>query len=275
VTRRMANLEGVVGADLFERKQSGYQLTPLGRRVAAAAERVEDEVKSLKSALGAEKRALSGSVCVTTSEMVANILITPLLREFRKQHPGILVELIAADRTLDLARGEADVALRATLRPEGAGIVARRLTRAPWSVYCSRSYADEHGIPATLEALDGHAVVSVEGDLANLAGPRLLARRTPNSRISARSNSLTNLVLTLKEGLGIAMLPCMAGDSEPDLVRCLSPIPEIDGELWLIIREEVKSAPHVRAFADALAAHVHKMRSRIMGESRTLVGEGR
>jgi DNA-binding transcriptional LysR family regulator len=267
VTRRMANLEAVVGADLIERKQSGYQLTALGKRIAASAERVEDEVKALESMLGAAKRALTGSVCVTTSEMLASILITPLLREFRKQHPGILVELIAADRKLDLARGEADVALRATLRPEGAGIVARRLTRAPWSVYCSRSYADEHGTPATLEALDGHAVVSVEGELANLAGPRLLTRMTPSSRISARSNSLTNLVLTLKEGLGIAMLPCMAGDSEPDLVRCLPPLAEVEGELWLIIREEVKSAPHIRAFADALVAHVHRLRPRLTGES--------
>jgi DNA-binding transcriptional LysR family regulator len=90
---------------------------------------------------------------------------------------------------------------------------------------------------------------------------------TPSSRISARSNSLTNLVLTLKEGLGIAMLPCMAGDSEPELLRCLPPIAEIEGELWLIIREEVKSVPHIRAFADALAAHVQKMRPRIAGES--------
>jgi DNA-binding transcriptional LysR family regulator len=92
---------------------------------------------------------------------------------------------------------------------------------------------------------------------------------TPNSRVSARSNSLTNLVLTLKEGLGIAMLPCMAGDCEPDLVRCMPPIAEIEGELWLVVREEVKSAPHVRAFADALAAHVHKMRPRITGEGST------
>ena len=269
VTRRMASLEAAVGADLFERKQTGYDLTPLGERVAAVAARIEDEVNALESTIGAEHRALSGCVRVTSSEMLTNILITPWLRMFRKQHPGILIELINADSRLDLARGEADIALRGTTgdeRPEGGGIVVRRLTRAPWTVYCSRSYADEHGMPTTVGELDGHVVVGMEGALADLHGPQLLARLAPNARISARSNSLTNLVLTLKAGLGIAMLPCLAGDAEPDLVRCLPPLPELGGDLWLIVREEVKSAPHVRAVADSFATHIHGLRAQLTGE---------
>lgn len=270
VTRRMAHLEAAVGADLFERKQSGYHLTPLGQRIATVAARIEDEVKALESAIGADQRALTGSVRITTPEMLANILITPWLRTFRKEHPGILVELTADDRRLDLARGEADVALRAGIPqqgpPQDAGIVARRLSRVGWSVYCSRSYADEHGMPATMEALDGHAIVAVDGSMAHLPGPRLLARVAVNSRISARSNSLTNLFMTLKAGLGIATLPCIAGDADPELVRCLPPIAELEGELWLIVREEIKSAPHVRAFADSLAAHIRGYREQLAGQ---------
>src|SRR5262249_39815684 len=156
---------------LFERKQSGYQLTALGQRVAVAAERMEDEVKALESAIGAERRTLSGCVRFTTSEIMAGVFITPLLQGFRKQHPAVLGELIADDRRLDLARGEADVALRGGSRPEGAGIVARRLPNAAWSVYCSRAYAEEHGMPTTVEALDGHPIVVTDGRLAQLRGP--------------------------------------------------------------------------------------------------------
>ena len=131
--------------------------------------------------------------------------------KFHEQHPGILVELIADDRRLDLADGEADIAARGGSSPEGAGIVARRLPHVAWSVYCNRAYAEEHGVPATLQALDGHAVVGAEGAMANLPGPLWLARSAPNSKISARSNSLTNLVAALKAGLGIATLPCLVG----------------------------------------------------------------
>jgi DNA-binding transcriptional LysR family regulator len=208
-------------------------------------------------------------VRVTSPEILANILITPWLRTFRSQHPGTLVELITDDRRLDLARGEADVALRGTVgqdRPQDAGIVVRRLSSAPWSVYCSRSYADEHGTPATVEALDGHAILGMDGALADLPGPRWLVHNAPNSRISARSNNLTNLVSALKAGVGVAMLPCVAGDSDPDLVRCLPPIAELGGDLWLIVREEIKAVPHVRAVADSLATHIQGMRARLAGE---------
>jgi DNA-binding transcriptional LysR family regulator len=269
VMRRVAHIEAAIGADLFERKQSGYVLTAMGQRVAGAAARVEDEVNALESAIGAEKRALSGCVRVTASELMVNVLVTPLLRSFRKQYPGILVELIADDRRLDVARGEADVALRASSRPEGAGIVGRRLPDIAWSVYCSRSYAEEHGMPATVEDFDRHAVVAAEGRMASLPGPRLLARLTPNSRIAARCNSLTNLISALRAGLGIATLPCFAGDTDPDLVRCVPQIPELDAEAWLVVREEVRSAPHVRAFTEFLATHLHELRARFAGNPAT------
>lgn len=270
VTRRMAELEATLGAALFERRQSGYHLTALGQRFAETAARVEDEVSGLVNSVYADHRALTGRVRVTTPEMLANLLITPWLRTFRQEHPAITVELIADDRHLDLARGEADVALRATIRrPEplqGAGIVARKLARVGWSIYCSRAYAEEHGAPQSLEALDGHPIVALDENMAHLPGPRLLARLAAHSRISARSNNLTNLVLTLKAVHGIATLPCIGGDADPDLVRCLPPIPELESDLFLVLREEVKSSTHVRAFADSIAAHIKASRARLAGE---------
>jgi DNA-binding transcriptional LysR family regulator len=267
VMRRMAQLEEAVGSALFERKQSGYYPTQLGERIAAVAARIENEVNALESAIGAEQRTVSGSVRLTTSEALASHLIAPLLSAFRKEHPGVLIELLADDRRLDLARGDADVALRTGSRPNGAGIVARRLPDVAWSVYCSRSYADEYGAPASVATLDGHPIIGVDGALASRPAPLFLVRAAPNSTISARSNSLANLVSALKVGLGIAILPCLIGDAEADLVRCLPPIGELDSEMWMIVREDVKSAPHVRAFADFLAAQIQRMRGPLAGDT--------
>lgn len=266
VMRRIAQLEEALGAALFERKQSGYHPTPLGERIAAVAARIEVEVTALESAIGAEQRTLAGSVRLTTSEALASHLVAPLLSDFRKAHPGILIELLADDRRLDLARGDADVALRTGSGPTGAGIVARRLPNVSWSVYCSRTYADEYGAPGSVEALDGHPLIGVDGALAGRPAALFLVRAAPNSKVSARSNSLANLVSALKAGLGIAMLPCLIGDAEPDLVRCLPPLKDVDSEMWMIVREDVKSSPHVRAFADFLAAQIQKMRGPLAGE---------
>jgi DNA-binding transcriptional LysR family regulator len=266
VMRRISQCEEAIGATLFQRRQNGYHPTPLGERIAKVAARIEDEVSGLESAIAAEQRAHFGSVRITTSEALASQLVAPMLSDFRKQHPGILIELLADDRRLDLARGEADIALRTGSRPSGVGIVARRLPDLAWSVYCSKSYAEEHGAPANVEALDGHPLLGVDGALANRPAPLFLTRAAPNSKISARSNSLANLVSALRAGLGIAMLPCLIGDAEAELVRCLPPVTGIDSEMWLIVREDVKSTPHVRRFADFLAARILKMRARLAGE---------
>ncbi len=267
VTRRITQLEAAVGGTLFERRQSGYHATPLGARMTAVAERIEDEVIALESAISAEQRQLSGRVRLTTSEALASQLVAPLLPDFRKQHSGILVELFADDRRFDLARGDADIALRTGSRPDGAGIVARRLPNVAWSVYCSRSYANEHGAPDSIEALNGHPILGMHGALAERPPALFLTRAAPGSKVSARSNSLGNLVSALKGGLGIAMLPCLIGDVDAELLRCLPPVEEVESEMWLIVREEVRSERHVRAFADYLAAQIQAMRGQLAGES--------
>ncbi len=269
VTRRIAQIEKTIGAPLFERLQSGYRPTALGTSVAAAAERIEAEVRTLENTLAAARRQLSGVVRLTTSETIANLIVAPCLHGFHRLHPGIRIELILDDRRLDIAAGEADIAFRAGSRPEGGGIVARRMPNAGWSVYCGRAYASEHGMPLSREDLASHAIVGMEGQMARLPGPLWIDRAAPGAEIRFRSNSLTNLVSNLRAGLGVATLPCVVGDCDPGLVRCFPPPPELDSEMWLIVREDLRSAPHVRAFADFLAAHVMSVRTQLTGRNES------
>src|SRR5690606_31870091 len=124
-------------------------------------------------------------------------LVTPFLRAFHAEYPGVLVELITADRRLDIARGEADVALRASSRPEGAGIVARRMPDNDWTIYCGRTYAEERGAPRSREEIRGHDIVGMEGQMGQLPGWQWLAASAPDAVFRFRSNSLINLVSNL------------------------------------------------------------------------------
>lgn len=256
VLRRLDALEAALGSPVFERSTSGQVLTRVGRLVAEAAESMDEHARGLESAIEAQRRTLVGSVRFTTSEVLAGRLVTPCMRAFHALYPGVPVELITADERLDIARGEADVALRAAARPEGAGIVAQRLPDLDWTIYCSREYAADRGLPATRDALRGHDLVGLEGRMGQLPGWRWLSTSAPGAAVPVRSNSFVSLVSNLKAGLGLGALPTIIGDAEQDLVRCLPPPPELKAELWLIVREELKGVPHVRAFADFLANYV-------------------
>jgi DNA-binding transcriptional LysR family regulator len=267
VMRRIVQIEADMGVELFERKQSGYVPTVNGVCAAETAERIEREVLDLQNTLAAEQRALTGVVRLTSSELMANFVIVGCLLSFQKLNPGVRVELIAEDRRLNLARGEADIALRAGSRPEGSGIVIRRMPDVAWAVYCSIAYAKEHGTPGSRAEIRNHAIIGMDGPMARIPGPLWLSEAASGAQVRFRSNSLVNLVSNLRAGLGVAALPCIVGDGEADFVRCFAPPPELTAELWLIVREDLKSAPHVRAFADYLAAYLRSIDARLAGNA--------
>jgi DNA-binding transcriptional LysR family regulator len=52
------------------------------------------------------------------------------------------------------------------------------------------------------------------------------------------------------------VLPALIGDPEPELIRCFPPPPGLTSEMWLIVREEIKAQPHVRALTEFLASYI-------------------
>ncbi len=86
----------------------------------------------MENTIGSERRLLTESVRLTTSEALANSIVAPFLKKLRERQPRITIELVVSDRKFDVAGGEADVALRGGSRPAGAGIVARRLPDVAW-----------------------------------------------------------------------------------------------------------------------------------------------
>jgi len=268
VVRRIAALEAAVGATLFERRRSGYSLTALGREMLPMAERVEGEAQNVADTLAAHCRRLAGRIRVTASESVGNVLLTPAVIAFRRAHPAIEVEIVITDRFLDLARGEADVAIRATTGTlEDSDLVARLLSDAPWAVYCSRAYGETAGVPRTPAELACHAVIGGEGAIRETSGLRWLEEIAPHAQVAWRSNSLTNLQAAVRAGLGVSTLPCLIGASDPDLVKCFAAGEVMNGRIWLVIPPKLRQSPPIRAFSAALAAHFRANRALIYDEA--------
>ncbi len=266
VARRIAALEEALGVVLFEKVQTGYRLTVLGEQLKAVAERVEAEVTAVDHILAAEARGLAGTIRITAPETLAGAVLVSRVAAFRKAFPDVAVEFQADDRTFDLARGEADIALRAGRRPEDPALVARKLVDLGWGVYCGAGYARDHGAPSTPEALKDHVIIGAIGFLATLPGPTWLMRHAPGAMVSHQSNSVSSLIHAALANLGVCTLPCVIADREPGLVRCIAPVDEIRSELWLVTHERLRHVARIRAFMDFIAAHVATLRSEMTGE---------
>ncbi len=252
VARRISGLEEATGLVLFERRRAGYALTPAGAALVDQAEAVERAADGFADAAAAQTREAHGVVRLSTVEIYAATLLTPLLGELRAAHPGVRIELDTSEVKRDLAAGEADVALRAGQPPEDGGLAGRRIGPDPWTLYCSRSYAEAHGVPRTMTELAKHPIVGGGGDYVWPMYRRWLQRLGLEDAVVFEHGSATGLLAAVRAGVGMAVLPSLVADRDPELVQVVA-APDTDRmELWLLTHERVRHAPRVRAVMDFL-----------------------
>jgi DNA-binding transcriptional LysR family regulator len=260
VHRRLAELERRIGRNVVIRHATGYRLTEFGEELLPLAKRVEDAIATVERHLTATDDALAGSVRVTCSESIGfRLMKSPLLDGFHARYPGLRVEFVMSDRFLDLAKGEADVALRAGV-PDDENLVGRKIADVPWALFASRSYIERHGHVDQMEDINGHAVVEFDGGIKDHHAAQWLRSVAPRARIAARSNTVPGLMMTVKSGAGLAPLPMPLAVREADLVRVLGPLPGLISHIYLLTHPDLRRTRRVGAFFDFIIAELDNVR---------------
>jgi DNA-binding transcriptional LysR family regulator len=269
VQRRLAALEERIDRKLVEHHPTGYGLTELGKVLFPHALDVERSVEAFQRRVNAAGEELTGTLRVTCPEGMASRLLAPLIEAFREKHPELRVDLIMTDRRLDLAKGEAEVALRMH-EPGDISLIARRIVNSPWAIFASQSYIGRHGRPDRPEDLEQHAIVEFAGELADIHAARWLRSVAPKAAIAGRGNSMLGVLAAVRSGAGLAPLPMLLGASEDGLEPVLTSIPEIDSKLYLVMHADLQHTPRVRAFCDFVVAEFTHFRPLLRGDVRAV-----
>ena len=264
VARRVAALERAIGFPLFDKRQAGYALTPAGEALRARAEQVEAAATGFTDAAQAQARDVTGTVKITTEEVYALTLIAPLLPELHDLHPDIMIDLDTSQQVRDLGAGEADISLRSTkAEQQPAGLVGRQLCIDDWTLYCSRAYAERHGVPRSLEDLRRHSFIGGGGGNLWVHYQAWLRELGLEDQVAMHHATSGGLLSGVRSGFGIAVLPCIVGDADPDLGRCVPPREDHGRKLWLFTHERVRHTPRVRTVIDflyeRLSRHVRRL----------------
>lgn len=265
VFRRLNAMEARLGARLFERLASGYQPTAAGESLLPSAERVEEEITAAELRLAGEDLRPSGTIRLTTTEDLMVAFLQPHFAAFRRQHPEIRLEVVVGNLLFDITRREADIAIRPTNRPP-EHLVGRNLGAIGWAVYASAAYLREHGSPAGPTQLAGHAIVGADESLAGIDATRWMMRHVNEQDVVFRSDSLLVQLGAVREGTGIAILPCFLGDAERRLKRIFDPVNIDDtGGCWLLTHPRLRRVARIRVFMSYIAAAVAGERDRLAG----------
>ena len=265
VHRRIAELERRVGLTLVKRHPTGYRLSELGETLIEAVLAVDTAVVAVERQVLAIRHDLRGVIRLTCPEpTVSRLAASGLLDRFHARYPDLSVEFVTSDRYLDLAKGEADVAFRSG-EPTDETLVGRKICDSVWAIYASRSYVGEHGSPASIDDLAGHAMIGFDGIMQNHRVAKWLPAAVPNARIVSRNSSMLGTLSAVKAGLGIAPLPTTLGDAEETLVQVLPPVGELTRSWYVLTHPDLRRTPRIAAFVDHVMDDVPALRTALIG----------
>lgn len=265
VQRRLAALEARIGQALVERRPSGTRLTAYGQQLLPHAQQVEQQMLALQRFVRSSARELNGVIRLTCPEpIVLRISQSPLLHRLKARHPGVRVEFVMSDHYVDLAKGEADVALRSGDTVDNA-LVGRKIADSLWAVYGGRDYLAQHGTPKQPQDLLQHLWVGFDETMAQHRATLWLRQVAPAARLVASCGSVLGTVAFAKANLGLAALPTALGDAEGDLVRVLGPVPELTRSWRMLTTRALRRTPRVSAFFEFMVAELATLRPILTG----------
>ncbi|WP_414474339.1 LysR family transcriptional regulator [Microvirga sp. M2] len=256
VARRITSLEEALGIRLFDRLPRGYVLTPEGEHVQEHVARLEEDVFALQRNVQGRGPGLSGTVRVSAPPAFASLFLSPRLGLLRERHPDIVLELSGSNVSVSLTRREADIALRLA-RPEGSSLITRKVATAGYGLFASRAHAGGR----EPDALD---LLGYEESLEHVPQQQWLRHFAKGRPLVFRTSDLVGLHSAVKAGLGAAVLPFFVTGSDPDLV-CVQREGVPGRDLWLVVHEDVRRSPRVRAVMDVLVEILGRERALLEG----------
>ena len=250
VGRRISLLEKRLGVTLLHRTPDGFAVTAAGDAVLRQCIAMENAALDLERVAAGRDSLAAGSVRLTATEALARQIIAPAIAELRKSHPDLRIDLAVGVRSLDIARREADLAVRVG-RPSGSGLVCRKLGDVGYSLYASRSYLATYRLPQRGKGLADQHLITFTGAPA-ATSPFFMNERLEGARIALRCDNPLIQLQAAANGIGIAELACFLGDECADLVRIWpDEVPALRA-VWLVTHEDSRRSARIRVASSAI-----------------------
>jgi DNA-binding transcriptional LysR family regulator len=274
VSRRLQALEQTLQVRLFNRVRGGYELTREGAELLETTNQIEEQLEQVGRKIFGKDLALKGELRVTCTDFFLNAYLAPHTWQFLTDNPGIDFSVSCTQSVLSLSRRDADIALRFTHKPDDT-LAGRCLTRVRYAAYASNQAAKKQFQPKNR---DQWHWIGLQDDFYNRM---LFGSVFPSGQFKHRVDSMSALHSMTCNGLGVALLPCYAGDRDERLRRVdPEPYPQSTIELWLLYHPDIRKMHRVQLFAEYIRDQIVKDSDLFEGErprdsSKTITGSGR
>jgi len=241
VMRRLESLEDQIGGKLFDRTPDGYTPTALADQLLPTAKIVEQTLGEAERQVSGKDSELSGRVKLSLPAVPVTH-ISESVAEFAQKYPRIELDISVRDEPVDLARREADIAVRGLPKDQRPpkDIVGIKIGRISLGYYVHKELLSEaaRGQRQLTFIRASHAVLN----LGDLPAPETLGLESRHL-----IDGLTPRMVAVTHKLGVAALPCFLATQHPDLIL-LPGIPSAHwGYTWLLHHKDLRQSARIRA----------------------------
>ena len=259
LSRRIAELEEVVGEALFERQSQGSVLTLAGQKLLPAAQSMAEWANEAELSITKQTYLPEGKVRIAAPPGISYEVVVPVAAKIRQQHPQIQIEVLSGVELLNLGRGEADLSLR-TEKPTDVDLVCLDEVSSAMRVYTSKAYAAQLPSHPRLTDLDW---ICWAAPYEGLQTKQELSAAIPNFKPAFTSDDFIVQMAACKAGVGAMILP-QALHHYPSL----NELQELDidlgptavGYLYLVCHKRHRHLPKVRLVIDYICREFASLR---------------
>ena len=210
LSRQIAALEESLGAKLFHRHARGLVLTHEGEQLHESTREVSERIERTMMGIEASRARPTGEVRLATTVSFGSTWLARQMGDFLALYPDITVQLVLADEETDLARREADCAIRFHA-PHQSDLIRKALAPVHYRICGSPDYLARHGEPTSVADLAHHRIIAYGPSAPSLIrGVNWLTEpgdsSTPHPPVLT-INNIFGILQAVETGVGLAVLP--------------------------------------------------------------------
>jgi len=252
LSRRVARLEDQLGARLLTRTARGAQPTDIGQSYYSRAANILTELEAAQEVVAEAVTQIAGPIRLTGPLSFGVQYLAPALAEFMREHPRIELDVEFDDRTVDLAGGGYDLAVRIGKLADSS-LIARRIAPVRKVLVGSPEYLSRHGRPLRPADLADHQILFYASEQWRFR----VGARWETIRLSPilRSNNGEMLRAAAEAGQGLCALPSFIASpaiADGSLEVVLRDFPLEEGALHAVMPPGRATTARVRALVDFL-----------------------
>ncbi|MGH1486386.1 MAG: LysR family transcriptional regulator [Cellvibrionaceae bacterium] len=244
--RKIFALETELNTSLFHAGRSGYSMTASGLQLLPLAEQMALTADQVNRSLQ-QPDSLSGNVRVTAPDILANHLVNALVLPLQSQYSQLTVELITSSPSAPLSSRDTDIGIFAN-KSYSSQMVLLAQYKLPFALYAAstyvKAYVEEGKPPESLHDLANHKLIDFDYDAEHLAPAGWFKKAAAMTRVF-RSNNPVARKNAAKQGLGLALLPCLFVQPEDGLEKIIAEDDIGELSLFLTINQNKQSFPNV------------------------------